>query len=135
MVVNSIMEFPTVLAGIPLSIPIPLTGAWQTYRYPMGASCTLDNECGICANSGIELDYGNGKKQVCKNGIPTDKNTQSVEPKTEKCLITLSASIRCGRMRSIDNATTSMCRSFGAKTLPERYIDIIVYALADIGRK
>ena len=33
-------------------------GNWVSYRCPMGASCTVNNECGMCSNTEIAHDYG-----------------------------------------------------------------------------
>ena len=53
-----------------VNISIPLKGEWLINRCPMGASCTVNNECGICANSAVVRHYGKGyERATCENGL------------------------------------------------------------------
>ena len=37
---------------------LTLNGTWISHRCPMGASCTNNNECGMCSNSDVPKNYG-----------------------------------------------------------------------------
>ena len=77
MTINSVMKFPQTLPGKDLKVAIPMEGEWLTYRCPMGASCTVDGECGVCANSPVEHNYGGEYSHAtCENGALVQPDTQ-----------------------------------------------------------
>ncbi|GEM_PF-5395679 len=60
-----------------------INGTWQSYRCPNSASCTVNNECGICANSTAPhlISYNDENiMTTCTNGMPDVQETDYQQP-------------------------------------------------------
>ena len=90
LMINSIFKFPQTLPGVDLKVAIPMSGEWMSYRCPMGASCTVDEECGVCANSPVEHNYGGEYTHAtCENGALVQAASTNVVSTCEN------GSVRC----------------------------------------
>ncbi len=91
--VNAIISFN---GGKSIEQEIKSSGMWISHRCPLGASCTENNECGMCSNSSISHDYGkfrepqdiDGKyplthysNAICEKGVLVQK-TEDNSPQT-----------------------------------------------------
>ncbi len=80
--------------GTEIPLETTPTGTWISYRCPMGASCTENNECGQCSNTEVPHNYGlfscatldkdgQCKSELYDNAICTEGVLKNVDNSTQ----------------------------------------------------
>ena len=83
---------------------IQSNGTWISHRCPMGASCTENNECGMCSNSEIPHNYGWFRGQETMESEFNAENDSEATTKYEWINYT-NATCERGMLKSADEYT------------------------------